>query len=312
MGVRNQLLFGNGPGLFGGILATAPPEVVMTHFGERTTMPTSDFRRAGAAMVKEHNDWCIRASSVTPRILPVPLVLTDDLPRAIAETERVLAGGARVVLLPSDIPPGGVSPANPLVDPLWRTIAEAGATVLLHVGSEFGFVRDLLAWRNAPAFHTVKAADETALDTYTTSSLYLSPQNFLTTMVLGGVFDRFPTLRLAAVELGAGWIGPLMVNLQLRLDNGVRKSTRPLDRTIREYFQDNVRVSPMFFEPIDDYLDWYGLDRVYCFGSDYPHIEGGVDPITTMAQRLAGRPPEVTRQFFVDNARFIFDERNVA
>lgn len=44
-----------------------------------------------------------------------------------------------------------------------------------------------------------------------------------------------------------------------------------------------------------------GLGEVYAFSTDFPHVEGGKDPVGRFGRSLAPLGPEVTEAFFVTN-----------
>lgn len=72
---------------------------------------------------------------------------------------------------------------------------------------------------------------------------------------LRGAFQRFPSLRLGAIDVSAHWVGSVAENMG------------------------NVRMSGILWEPIDAYDDRFPrLQDVLVYGSDYPHYEGGRDP----------------------------------
>jgi hypothetical protein len=75
-----------------------------------------------------------------------------------------------------------------------------------------------------------------------------------------------------------------------------------------EYIQRNVRVSAFDFEHVDEYIARYGLEDVYCYASDFPHIEGGKDPMGRFVKRLEGLGPEVMEKFFVKNGEYLIPE----
>lgn len=305
-GVAHQLMFPSGPGLFGCILATAPREIVQHHFSKRFKHYPDDLNAFGASLVTEFNDWCIRtAAGGGDRVRPVAVVPTFSVDDAIAEASRLIDGGVRAVMIPVAVPPGGVSPAHPDVDPLWRLFAEANVPVLLHIGGELGFLAKQREWSTSPMFVRVGQSDEIAFDRYTFSVAHLAVQNYLSTMILGAVFDRHPTLRVGAIESTAHWVGPMAENLemwmgQVRTGAGIELELRP-----REYFERNIRVSGFWWEPIDSYIDRFGMEDVYCYASDFPHYEGGTSPMETFSSRIERLGSAVAEQFFVTNGELL-------
>ena len=104
------------------------------------------------------------------------------------------------------------------------------------------------AWRDAPAFVGWKAGEEFQMDPWTLSTLHLPVQNFLATMVLGGVFERHPRLRFGSCEVLAQWVGPLAQNLdfwhphsrKFSLDN--MEGELPITMQPSDYIRRNVRA----------------------------------------------------------------------
>ena len=125
-----------------------------------------------------------------------------------ATIKRLVDNGVRAVWLPSAALPGGVSPAHADLDPVWDLLEAANAPVLAHISADIDFLRTE-GWRNASAFAGWKTGEEFQLDPWTLSTLHLATQNFLATMVLGGVFERFPPeiMRKVFVE-NAEWLLP--------------------------------------------------------------------------------------------------------
>jgi predicted TIM-barrel fold metal-dependent hydrolase len=134
---------------------------------------------------------------------------------------------------------------------------------------------------------------------------HLAAEVYLTALVMGGVFERFPRLRFGAIEFGAAWLGPLVE----RLD----RHAALLDRTgthypllPSEYARRNVRVTPYWTEPVDTFVERYGIPESYVFSTDYPHVEGGKHPVQSF-QEMTGRVGTAyTRQFFVTNGELLF------
>jgi predicted TIM-barrel fold metal-dependent hydrolase len=263
--------------------------------------------QAGRAAVRAHNDWCMQVSAIDPRLRPAATIDPTTLSGAIAETERVIAGGVRGVRLPGGFPIGNRSPAHPDNDRFWSLLAEANVPLLLHVGGEAGFLSST-AWTNAPQFSPNKSDSAELLnDPYTLSVNHYAVQNYLTGLIIGGVFERHPTLRVGCIEVTAHWVGPMAENIEMFLDRFPKRMAGRLSLSPREYLERNVRVSAMFWEPVDKYIDRFGLETVYCYGSDYPHVESGpIDPVPVWGDRLARLGPSTAERFFVTNGELLF------
>ena len=100
--------------------------------------------------------------------------------------------------------PGGTFFFDPALDPVWAACVEVDLPVSQHGGS------------GAPAYGPPGFA---AIMTLALEHSFYSGRS-LWQMILGGVFERFPTLRVAFVETEADWIAPMIRKLDRRLDWG--------------------------------------------------------------------------------------------
>jgi hypothetical protein len=128
-------------------------------------------------------------------------------------------------------------------------------------------------------------------------------------MLLGGVFERHPTLRVGAIEVGAYWIGPLAERLDFFTDSArkaVWAGRKDLKLKPSEYIARQVRVTPTVFEPVDKYLQRYpGLETVYCFSTDFPHPEGNKWSMQKFYDRLAPAGDKFLEKFFITNGQLL-------
>jgi len=305
-GVDQTFIFAGGPGVIGYMFIQLSPERVGQLMGG-LNMTQEQLLECGRSLLAGYNDWCIETAKISPRLRPVAFVDTTDLDRAIAEIDRVAANGIRAVSMPHGMPPGGISPGHPDADPLWDAFVRHDLPVLFHAGGDHGILNSS-AWSDYGHSNGVgRALDspEGVLDPWTWSLMHLGAQTTLSAMIYGGVFERFPTLRLGCIEVSAHWVGPMAENLR-NVGLQFRRLTGHLTLTPEEYIQRNVRVSGFVWEPIDAYFDRFPwLQNVLVYGSDYPHYEGGQDPSAQFAERLARFGPEVLEKFFVTNAQLL-------
>ena len=306
MGVRRQLMFPTSIGHCGAFICTYPEGA-----GQFDGV-VADRRGYARALFDAWNDWAAARAVVDERVRPVFLLHGDTPGELVAVAERSIAAGARAVVLLSGEPPAGRSPAHPDLDPLYSLLAEQDIALTVHLGSEGGFVAST-AWRDAPAFDGFRISGEFTGDPWSRATMHLAAQNLTVTMITGGVFDRHPTLRFGVIELGAHWVGPLAELLDLWADNTQaisrdRVRLSDLQRRPSDYLRSNVRVTPFVFEPVDVYLDRYDLAEVLCFSTDYPHVEGGRDPLGRFSSLLGRHGPEVVEKFFVTNGRLLLPD----
>jgi len=69
-----------------------------------------------------------------------------------------------------------------------------------------------------------------------------------------------------------------------------------------------VRTSGFPWEPIDEYIRNDGLEDCYCYASDFPHVEGGTDPMGFWSKRLAPLGEATMEKFFVSNGKWIMPD----
>ena len=142
------------------------------------------------------------------------------------------------------------------------------------------------------------------LNLHALATMHLAAQNYLATMIYGGVFDRHPGLRIGVIELGAMWVGPFVDLLEDRLQLS-RRLRESLQRSPREVFIDQIRVTPFFWERTARQIERYGMPEIYAFSTDFPHPEGGTDPIGKMAADITPLGDEALEAFFVRNAELL-------
>jgi predicted TIM-barrel fold metal-dependent hydrolase len=263
-------------------------------------------------MLHEYNEWALRTTRAhADRYRPVGLVVSRSVDELTTEANALVDGGARALWLPGSTPPAGRSPADHDLDPFWTLMEDANVAVTLHIGTDTGF-RATDVWARAlPEFEPAKLdSAEITFDPFTATTVQFVPQNYLTAMVMGGVFERHPRLRFGALELGSSWLGPLAEHLDIWAAGPFRKRMSSiLTMPPSAYIARNVRVTPFYFEPIDVYLERHPtvLD-CYCYSTDYPHQEGGVESKARLYAKVKPFGEDVVRKFFVTNGEWLLPD----
>jgi predicted TIM-barrel fold metal-dependent hydrolase len=128
----------------------------------------------------------------------------------------------------------------------------------------------------------------------------------LTSLVLEGVFARFPTLKVVMVEAGFAWAPALA----WRLDRQWAKLRAELPRVTRkpsDYLRSQVWFTTQPMEEPEpraqllDTIEWMGWDRLL-FATDYPHWDFD-DPATALPLRLTEQQRSAV---FRENARAFY------
>jgi predicted TIM-barrel fold metal-dependent hydrolase len=224
------------------------------------------------------------------RLMPVANLRYDDLDWAVAELKRTRARGSRAFLISSE-PAGGIPPSSPEFDPVWAAATELGMVPLLHIGMSPAMIHPGWARLEDPGLIRLLSVLQPSQ----------SAEIWLTAMVIGGVFERHPTLTVLISELGIDWL-PRLAD---RLDGMAEPTASPLvlgeyrlPLKPSEYIRRNVRISPLP-APYQAPLELFDLlPEVAVFSSDYPHFEGNGEPMPYYRELLADVDDDVRSRFF--------------
>jgi predicted TIM-barrel fold metal-dependent hydrolase len=221
-----------------------------------------DHLLAGA---RAYNRWAAELCQDSPArragLIVAPLL--GDIEGAVAEIRRAAADGLRGGVI---IPPrwaGYESYTSHAYDPVWRVCEELQLPVHCHSGpaphEDYGEVR---GWMSVYGYETIF---------FTARPLWF--------MLLTGVFERFPRLKMAVTEAGCFWAADMLWRMDMLAtrDHGARKmvDTRgTLTMLPSEYFDRNCAIGASNTRRRE-------LGRRYeigvgniMWGNDFPHPEG--------------------------------------
>jgi predicted TIM-barrel fold metal-dependent hydrolase len=249
---------------------------------------------------RAHNRAMADFCSTDKRLLGVAFVPLQDAEHAADEVEAAIELDCAAVLVPSH-PPKGKSPTHPDYDGVWARLQDAEVPFMLHVG---GGGRPL-----RPAFHengrprptdflgggeNVRSKDFMVL--------HNPPETFLSCMALDGIFEAYPRLLGGCIEQGAMWVVPWLKRLDLAQQTFAR--TEPILRDLpmapSEYIRRQVKFTPFPQEPVGWMIREAG-DELFLFSSDYPHPEGGRDPLSRFQAALADQDEAAKDKFYAGN-----------
>jgi uncharacterized protein len=243
-------------------------------------------------------DWC----SVDPRLLPVTVVPVGDTAAAVSLTNDAIDAGSAAIWIGQY--PAGHSPSHVALEPMWARCAEAGVPVVLHVAGAGGNVMPLDFFDNGlppvPDFH----GGDTNFKSIDYLSIPFPVMQTLNGLIVDGVLMRYPALRIGVIELGATWVPGWMRSLDSAHEAFRKNETRlqAMDLRPSEYVQRQVRVTPYPHEDTGWTIANTGAD-VCMFSSDFPHVEGGRNPIARFERSIdaAGLDAGARERFYVDN-----------
>lgn len=244
-----------------------------------------------AAMAHATNEWQLEQwLRREPRLRGSVVVPYEDAAASAAEI-RKRAGDpnfAQVLMMSRTAEPAG----NPRYWPIYEAAQEAGLPVAFHAFGYSGWAMTNGGW---PSFYIEEVSEHAT-----------SCQNQVISLVVEGVFERFPGLKVVLIECGFAW----MPSVAWRLDQHwktLRSEVPHLRRAPSEYIREHIWVSTQPMEEpergahILDTCDWVGWDRIL-FATDYPHWDFD-DPREALPAII---PAEKRRDIYGGNARALY------
>ncbi len=218
------------------------------------------------------DDWGFGSDG---RIYGVPLMSLLDVDSAIAELRWVMERGARFIHLRPG-PQGGRNPADPIFDPFWSIVNEAGLTVCFHI-SESGYNEMFsVQWGEDPN----PPSHEQSAFQWTSFYGDLPIMHTIAGLIFMNFFGRFPRIRIMSVENGSLWVPYLMAAMDKMKGMGRNGPWRGgyVAGKPSEIMREKVFVSPYHEEDVAALVRQIGVSQVL-FGSDFPHAEGLASPL---------------------------------
>lgn len=241
-----------------------------------------------AAMAAAVNDWHLHEwLEKEPRLRASILVPTRVPQMGADEIDRVAQHKGFVqVLLPvrSEAPYG-----NRRYLPIFEAAARHDLVVSLQFGGSPGNPPTGSGW---PSYY---------IEEYVGMAQIFQTQ--VLSMIVEGVFDRFPNLRVALIEGGWTWLPSLM----WRIDKdwkGLRREVPWNTAVPSDYIKGRIKLS---LQPIDgpedepfllQIIEQLGSDELLMWSSDYPHWHD--------AELPTGLPESTRRKILSENARALY------
>lgn len=218
----------------------------------------------GARLASAYNEWILERWLQEDQRLRGLIVVAAQHPVAAAEEIRKRATDGRFVGV--FLPGGARTPyGNVLYDPIWEAASECGLPVAIHTHFDGVGISPPVTSAGHP-------------DTYAEYHVLCGSGMYghFASVLLSGVFERFPGTRVAMVE---GGVVPFLGYLW-RLDADWKACRTEVPHCLRppsEYVWEHVRFTTQPLEtPADDEALWPVIrnlrpERTLMFASDYPH-----------------------------------------
>jgi predicted TIM-barrel fold metal-dependent hydrolase len=259
-----------------------------------------ELRRAG---IQAHNRWLVDFCAQSPgRRAGIGQIFVNNVDHAIEDAiwirEAGLKGG---VLLPNVAPDITWVPKlyDPCYDPLWEVLEDLQIPVHVHGGTG-------VPNHGKHPFSMLLMIDEMP---------FYSQRPFVH-LTLGGVFHRFPRLKVVITEVGCAWVPGLLASLDDRISRiratGMLGETRYTDDMVpkmlaSECFEQNCWMGVSLPGPADVAARHDIGVHKFMWGNDYPHDEG-THPFTRehLRQLFHDVPVHEMQAMLTNNAAELF------
>ena len=234
------------------------------------------------------------------RLLAMAVIPPTGIDDAVSEIEYCARAGLKGVMLGGF--PSGRGVPTPEDDLFWAAAVDLAMPVTVHVGfitnerPAFLYKRrptEAESFGQDPVLNLTRFAGETALNAVQ--------------LILAGVFDRFPKLRIYWAETMIGWIPYFLLQLDDNYERtrhwaerfyGLESPPRPLSEYIREHCWWGFLKDPFGVEM----RHRIGVERVM-WGSDFPHSAGNWPYSRKLIDEMfAGVPQPELKQMVALNA----------
>lgn len=250
------------------------------------------------AIFRSYNAWLQEFCSHNPeRLIGLAILSILDIEHAVADIGEYSKAGFRGVQIPTRIKDSGYYEAK--YEPMWAALEETGMIVNVHTSATQGVARKHYEGPRDvdPKKQSLGLANKQA-----------PAQQFLGNLILSGVFDRHPRLKVVCAEFDVGWVANLVQQVDYWFG---RASTYDAEKNINKqppsaYFKSNA-----FFTYQDDRAGVlttpvFGADN-FLWASDYPHgVTTWPNSQATVERNCAGIDPAVKRKLNRDNVAKLY------
>src|SRR5262245_59336433 len=206
-----------------------------------------------AAIFRAYNGWLAEFCAHDPKkfagLALISLLEVDDGVREIQRCARMGLKGAMIMASP----PEGRDYSEPLYDPFWAAAQDLRMPLSLHTSTGHGRESRYNVNRYMRAM-----------------TLPHETQRTLTTLIFGGVLERFPGLLIVSAENDIGWMAHYLYRADFTAQKFRYTDPAPLKALPSEYFRRQIFATFMD-DPVGiSTVPFVGADS-FMWASDYPH-----------------------------------------
>jgi predicted TIM-barrel fold metal-dependent hydrolase len=271
--------------------------VLFPNYGLLWEQRLSSDRVAQRANARAYNRFTAEScSDGRGRLFGVAHILLHDPAWAVEEIARVRSQGIRLAMV-APAPVEGKPLSHRDFDPVWAAFSEHGVAPVFHVSDFESPLHP--AWR--------EGEHEEGEQLFDSIFLYLAPAVALANLILNGVLERFPDLRVGVVELTASWVPHFLLHIDGASDFYAQRHGEPFRKLASrpsEYFLRQVRVAALPYEMPNRLVPKVG-EATFMIGSDWPHAEGVADPMAAARRAVAGLGDQARANLLGANAAWL-------
>jgi predicted TIM-barrel fold metal-dependent hydrolase len=241
----------------------------------------------GTAFARATNDWNVDTWLTYDERLYSVVAINVTQPDEAAKEIRRVGKHPRVCATVLAGSPLGRPYGDPIYHPIWEASSEMGLPIDIHLGT-------------ASPERQAGGLPETDLASIVPQWTFM--MHHITSLIVHGVFEKWPSMKVLIKEVGTIWLPQLMWRLDSRYADLTRESPW-VKKLPSAYIREHIKLGT---QPLEDPPDRDKLSRFYevnemrdliCFATDYAHTT--FDDPTAIARRL---PNGWARRVMCDNS----------
>lgn len=217
-----------------------------------------------AAYRRAYNDWLYDfCSAAGGKVFGAGSIDLRDAEEASREARRCVKDLGFKAIHINPVPVGDHRLYDEFYEPLWKTLEDLDVPLAVHTGT--GTSADDMLYHYVPRLRSAQ----------TTVAFTIGNMLACTSLIMGGVLERHPKMRVVHLESGAGWVPFWLDRLGAGVQGGFRGLEIPgLTKHPIEYFQRQCYISADPDDPgIKQTIDLLGDENIVT-ATDFGHPEG--------------------------------------
>jgi predicted TIM-barrel fold metal-dependent hydrolase len=262
------------------------------------------------AVVRAYNQWLAEeyCSVARDRLIGIGVIPETNIADAVEELEYCRRAGLKGIVL-GNFPSGNDYP-TPEDDRFWAAALDFGIAVTVH--TKLNPLAGLLG-PHPPRLFVYPREDPAVMQRMRRGFLEwitlfgLPPAVSIAQLLLSGVFERFPALKVFFAETRLGWVPFWLENCDLWYQRHIGWAQdylglKPLTRLPSEYVREHIHFSVQYERVAVELRHHIGIGNIM-FATDFPHIECEWPRTRPLIDDIyADVPEEEKRRIWADNA----------